>query len=731
MSARTWFDKLDRAAKEEREWRERARKVIKRYRDEKKRTDHKFNILWSNTETVRPSLYSSTPDPVVKRRYDDQDPVAKAVSEVLKRSLEYGMDAYDFDGEADQAITDLLLPGRAVMRVIYEPTFEEERVDLFVNDEGNMYDDEGNEVSRYKEDDDGPYTTRDSLAFEEVKYVRWPWEDFLLEPAKCWADVNWIAFRSFMDKNELRKRFPRKCKKIKANQSNPEDNEGYENHDREHKAEIWEVWDKRTRKQYIISKGYENETKSDYIEVNDDPLGLEQFFPIPEPLYSFRSNDTMVPIPDFCMYQDQADELDRLTQRVMNITEALRAKGLYAARHESDLDSLVKADDSVLIPVEDWAAITDKGGMRGMIEWFPVEELAKTLAQLQSRRQELIQTIYQLTGISDLLRGATDPRETARAQRLKAEFGSRRLALRQRDVQFFFRDLMRLGAEIMAEKFSPETFQVMTGRQIAPEMTALMRNDAVRDFRIDIETDSTIAMDEEAEKQRLNEALQAVGAFVSTVGPLVQAGVVPGPVMVQLLLTYVRKFRWGSELEDAIEASQSFEPSQSPENRKLSLEEQKMQLEQMKQKGEMEKKQAEIQLKLIEGQIKQQQSQQQQAIKQREAESKERLAEAEFRAEQARKERDFEAELRRDEREMRAKIQREQAETQAKIQRDQAETQAKIQMDLMEKAAQTGVTPSGEKNMPQGEVEFVYDEDGNITGARMRRGSSPRLVQSN
>lgn len=707
MSANKWFKEIDRACKQEQDWRDKARKVIKRYRDERIHDNgvHRFNILWSNVETMRPSLYSHTPAPVVKRRYDDQDPVAKAVSEVLKRSLEFTLDEYDFDAQADQLITDYLLPGRAVARVLYEPRYGEERVDLFVDDEGVVIDEDGKTVEDYKEDDTGPYAMRETLEYEEATCMRWPWEDFALQPAKSWGDVNWIAFRSFLSKEELKKRFPKKWKKIQVGAVDSEALDDYKHHGLEDKAEVWEIWDKRVRKQYIISKNYEHDDEDGYIEVNDDPLGLEEFFPCPEPLYAIEDTDTMVPIPEFCMYQDQADELDRLTQRIVNITDALKAKGFYAGSQEMDLDRLVNQEDGILVPVADWQAVVDKGGLRGMIEWFPVEELAKTLAQLQARRQELVQTIYQLTGISDLLRGATDPRETARAQRLKAEFGSRRLALRQRKIQKFIRNILRLKAEIMAEKFEPETFEVMTGKPLNPEMIDLLRDETKRDFRIDIETDSTIAIDEEAAKQQLNDALQAVSAYVTSVGPLVQAGAVPGPVMVQLLLTYVRKFQWGSELEDAIESVKDFEPKPDAESQKLSAEQQKMQ---MQMQLEQQKTQAELEKKKMEAQIKMAQAEQQNRIKLEEAASKERIAEREFQAEQRRENQKLAAELRRQE-----------AETKAKIEQEAAKAQADIQLQIMKAAAETGVSPDGKKNLPRGRVEFDLDDDGNIVRANL------------
>jgi hypothetical protein len=272
-------------------------------------------------------------------------------------------------------------------------------------------------------------------------------------------------------------------------------------------------------------------------------------------------------------------------------------------------------------------------------------------------------------------------------------------------VQKFFRNVLRLKAELIAEKFEPETLQVMTGKEVSPEINALLKDNASRDFRVDIETDSTIATDQEAEKAKLNEALQSVAGFVTAVGPLVQTGAVPGPVMVQLLLTYVRKFDWGSELEDAIESAKDFQPAPDAQSQKLSAEQQAKQQEfQLKQA----QTQADLEAKKLESQIKIREMQELGQVKRQEAASKERLAELEFQAEQRRKDRETQAE-----------IDRKNKEVEAEIQRDAAKAQLEMQVQVMKTAAETGVSPDGKKNLPTGEASFRYDDDGNIIGATL------------
>src|SRR5262245_55454083 len=68
------------AEKEERAWIRRGREIVRRYRDERPsaaQATTRFNILWSNVQTLQPTLYARTPKPDVERRFRDQDPTGR------------------------------------------------------------------------------------------------------------------------------------------------------------------------------------------------------------------------------------------------------------------------------------------------------------------------------------------------------------------------------------------------------------------------------------------------------------------------------------------------------------------------------------------------------------------------------------------------------------------------------------------------------------------------------
>ena len=608
-----WLKQLEKASKAEDKWRKKATKVIARYRDDREADDSndsaKFNILWANTETIRPALISDTPRPEVRRRYKKPSPVARVAAKIIERALEFQIDNFNFNSYAKAVVNDFLLPGRGVSRIRYIPTFEkkDKRIPLeMFEDGGEIIFKKGNDVvTDFETDDDGAFVTEQSeeLVFEEVIPERVPWEWFRLDPADSWERVKWVAFGVPMDKSELIDEFGTAGASVAVG-GKSDKTEAMKD-----KVIVWEIWDKRSRKQIFIAEDHD-----EILEENSDPLELEGFFPMPEPIYAVEDNDTMVPTPEFCLYQDQADELDELTARIFRITKAIKARGAYAGEEYPALSQILEADDNELIPIEDWIAFADKGGLDGVISWVPVEQFAKVLQILVGLRSQKIQQIFELTGVSDIQRGVTDPRETAGAQNLKANFGNRRLLTKQQSVQNHFRDVLRISAEIIAERFEPDTLKLMVGleseNELFDEALQLIKTDAGRLFNIDIETDSTIAPDVERERQGLTQALEAIGAYAGQIFPLVQAGAIPMNVAMEILRKTLRTFRLGRDLDEAMDEAAKQAQQENPEKQAEEAKQKaEQEAEQQKQQFEMQKMKMQIELLQQKAQIGQQKAQ--------------------------------------------------------------------------------------------------------------------------
>jgi len=615
-----WLAQDKIAAEKERGWLKKGRQIIERYRDQRaplvanENPLHKYNVLWSNVQTLRPALYARTPKPDVDRRFKDQDPAGRLASILLERALSTSMDRCNFDEQMRASVDDLLLPGRGVMRILYIPHYGDELPPEAQSDDTSgapeVVASEGDTKTGSVSPDQPPQPQAPPLrevVFEEAcaKYVFW--EDYREGPARKWEDVPWIRYRAFMTRAELAKRFKAKGKAIKLDSTPHNETGATTNGDSEQivslfkKAEIWEIWD-RTEERVIWLAPTSPELG--FLDQVEDPLELPGFFPSPDPLLATTTNDTRIPVPDFVEYQDQAQELDNITARIDILLKALKVSGVYAGEEKAALQQLVDAGtENKLIPIDDWARFTtDKGGLPELIQWMPIQQVAEVLIQLYNARDRVKEVLYEITGMSDIMRGASDPNETATAQNIKMQFGTMRLNERQRRVADYSRDCIRLMANVIAGQFSNQTISAMTGypqlqpvpppppglqqitvdpqsgqpmpnpqfqqyqqavmpimqqnQQAQAEFDAackLMRQDMPHGFRIDVEADSTIAPDEQAEKQSRVEFAQAMLPLLQQLMPAVQAQPKFAPAAKETFLFIMRGFKVSRTLEETYE----------------------------------------------------------------------------------------------------------------------------------------------------------------------------------
>ena len=640
---RRWLLELKLADKRESVWREKGDKVLKRYRQKEVRK-HSFNILWSNTETMRPAIYNSLPKPDVRRRFKDEDPVGKAVSEVIGRCLEYGMDTTQFDSQIRSCVVDMLLPGRGLARVRYIPTFNK------VQEEA---DSEPNEAL------DGDF---EELAWEQAPIEHVQWKDFRMSAGESWASITWEAFRHRLTRDELEEQFGAVGADVPLDKTDDEDVEGEKDLDVAEAfktAEVWEIWDKEEGEVLFIAPAY----KEAPLKVLPDPLGLQGFFPNPRPLYACEDSGSMVPTPLFEYYREQADELDSVTRRINILVKGLKMRGIYDSTI-SELSELMRGEDNDLIPASNVTALIERGGLEKAIWFMPIEQAAKVLQVLQLQRESSKQVIYEITGISDILRGSTNPNETLGAQQIKSQWGSARLKRMQTDCALFIRDLLRLQADVIGERFQPETLASMTGlkfptgeekqqammqwqqqsmmaqqqgKQPPPqpdlppswdEIIQVMRDDKLRTFKIDVETDSTVAASAESDMKGLSDTMAALNQVIQSFMPAVQMGALPVDALKEIMLTVTRRAKMGNAVEDSIDKIKQPPPppqEQQPQDNSL----------QVKQMEIQHSQQSEAQIAQLEQAKLQQSAQMEMARMQHEAQMKQIDAQAQAQIEQA------------------------------------------------------------------------------------------------
>lgn len=648
-----WVEELEIAEKVCEDWWRSGDIIIRRYKNEERNGKgnanaavnpaRRYAILWSNVQTIAPAIYAKSPNAVVGRRFKDEDPVGKVASEVLERALNYSLEAYDFDQRMQLVRNDYLLPGRGQVWTRYVPHMKivdaEEDIDV---GEGETDSDEL-EVENEKPE---PYEV---VEYEEVLCDHVPWKDFLTNPTREWTETRWVARRVFMSRDQLVARFGEKIGREVPLDWSPA---GHTSQDKDwdsaiKRAQVYEIWDKDSRKVYWVSKAYNDGP----LDEKDDPLKLSGFFPCPQPLNATMAPDAGLPVPDYVLYQDQAEELDDLTARIARLQDALRLVGFYAGEESVALQRVfAPGNENTLIPVDTHDIFKEKGGVRGIIEYVPIDMVIQCLKGCYEARQQIINDIYQITGLSDIIRGASDPNETATAQGIKAQWGSLRVRDRQKEVQRFARDIIRIKAEVIAEMFSPQTLRQMTGVQLMtndekqaaqmqmqqqaiqaqltgqqppqpdPKMMemlnqpswedvmGLLKNDALRSFRIEVETDSTIEADEQGQKQAFTEFVTATTGLMQVAAGIIPAAPYTAPLFAEMMREGARLFRVSKGMEDTIDqvfsqaeqtppAQPQGPPPPSP------VEEAKVQAEMGKLQVEQQRTQMEGQLGMMDAQL--------------------------------------------------------------------------------------------------------------------------------
>lgn len=557
-----WTGQIAAYEREFKKWEERSGRILKRYRDEdrekgKDNAQARFNVLWSNVQTVVPAVYSRVPKPDVSRRFKDNDPIARVAGMILERALEYETQHYpDFRTSMKAAVYDRFLPGRGVVWARYEPHILAVKQKLPTD---------GSQVT---EDIDEP---QEQLDYEcaPVDYVHW--KDFGHTVARSWDEVTAVWRRVYMTREACIERFGEEIGKKIPLDSVPEDlKKGEMGGDAANlsRACVYEIWDKTTQKATWISKSMPG-----VLDEKDDPLELEGFFPCPKPLYATITNESLVPVPDFALYQDQAKQLDTLADRIQGLIQSLQVKGVYDASVAELARIFTEGDSGTLIPVKNWQAFAEKNGLAGAVELVDLKPIYEALRACYEAMQQVLGQIYDITGISDIVRGQSEASETATAQQIKGQYANLRLKALQTDVAVFASQIIQLKAQIICGNFAPETIMKMAAvdeflpedQALVPNAMALLLGPRASDpmaergdnplsaFRIEVMSDTLVEIDEAGEKEARMEFLQAQGAFMEKALPMAQAVPQLQPLIMKMWKFSVGAFKVGKSVEGAFD----------------------------------------------------------------------------------------------------------------------------------------------------------------------------------
>jgi hypothetical protein len=609
-----WYNCIAQYERTFKEWEGRAEKIVKRYRDDSRSRNNpnaKFNILWSNVQTITPAVFARLPRPDVSRRFRDNDPVGRVASMMLERALEYEIEHYgDYSSAMKQSVQDRLLGGRGTAWVRYEPHI--------VGKEGGEADGAPDDGFQVTEDIDEAETEGGMFREdqERIEYECAPcdyvhWRDFGLTVARTWQEVTAVWRKVYMGRPALVERFGEELGGKIPLDTRPESSRTFNEKMGEGASEavVYEIWDKTTGEVIWLNK-----SMGKILDTRADPLKLENFWPCPKPMFSTLTNDSLVPVPDFVLYQDQARQLDTLADRIDGFIQALKVRGVYDASEPSLARLFTEGENNSLLPVKNYGAFSEKGGLIGAINLVDIKPIAEGLNMAYQAMEQVKGQIYEIMGIADIQRGQTDPNETLGAQIIKSNNASGRLKTMQHDVVNFATALLQIKAQIICNHFTDDTIVKISGamqlsqqdQQLIPQALALLKDEPAKNFRIEVTSDSMIYQDEQQEKADRMEFLSAMGGFLQQAIPAAQATPELTPMLIEMLKFGVTAFKAGKGLEGLIDETadkfrqqakaQEGQPKPpSPEMQKLQME---MQMDQAKMQAEVQAKQAEMQAQM-------------------------------------------------------------------------------------------------------------------------------------
>ena len=255
---------------------------------------------------------------------------------------------------------------------------------------------------------------------QDVKLTHVPWKRFHWEPAKSWEHVDWVAFDEYLTKEEIAKAYDGKA----PSQEGKSASDGRTESDKYQQTyRVTEIWYKPTRTVYVL--GWEFD---ELLEVRKDALNLQDFYPCPRPMFANVRSNELTPTPDHRFNRKAYEYVNRLVQRIHSITKEIKAAGFYDAQL-TELSQLAAVDDGTYLPISNLAerlAATGITDFNKVMATLPMTEKVTVVRELQTLLDAEKYRLDEANGISDIVRGTTDPNETATAQTIKGNWASLR-----------------------------------------------------------------------------------------------------------------------------------------------------------------------------------------------------------------------------------------------------------------------------------------------------------------
>ena len=612
-SPRWWKSQLTDSAERRKKFIEYAEESIRVYNAQKQvgmlnDVERRLNVWWYCNQTLLPAYFSSTPRAEVNTRKRTGGIPYQLGSVILERNIQYAMDVhFDFHLVGLNAALQLLLTGQSVLWARYVAKFETvfQEIALIKDPTGAILDGEGKpydgDTSNLQPGPGGIMLSsleverkvEEKAILEVVQY-----SDYDCSDARNEQEIEWQSRRAYLDRAQAEEKFGREIAKNLKYDSYPEvikKDIARKDDKFEGKAELFEIWCQATGKVYWMQKGGDKSI----LEVSDPPTKFDKFYPC-SVIRQTADPDSVVPVSDYAHVKDQILEVERLTTRIHAVTQAIRTNQLYDATLGNQVEQLYTGDLKV-IPVTNWPSYKQRGGLANGIESLNIEPYINALNVLQGARQTALQQLYETLKVSDLLRGTSEQYKSATANRLENQWSSLGLIVRQNMFAKFISDAVSNLGTIIAEQFDPETiFDVGDAdalieptifnpqpppappmpemgqegmppgemgmpmmppppppmpdineqiAQVKEQIMGILRDNKQRSYRIEIATDSMVAIDQAQQAQEGAQLIQSAGQFFDQMRGLVEQYPPLIDFSISLFQNMIKRFKGGKELD--------------------------------------------------------------------------------------------------------------------------------------------------------------------------------------
>lgn len=589
-----------------------------------------YPLYWAACQTLEPAYYSLTPKIISKRKYGIENDLALTMALIAERLGQFLVDNGNFDEAMCAARADFIHAAKATTQVVYTAEMEPSRQPLQVleqNGEASYY--ETDPESLYNgevlKDDAGFYYEKKVAREESQRIFLAPacYDEILHTPtAKTNAEITEIAYKFRLDKETAEKKFnPEGDKTLPYSSKNTDEGSGSDD-DLDcliEELEGWECYCLESKTVYWVCEKYTD----GFLHKESDPYGLRKFYPSPGFILSNKKRKSLYTTPTYVYLEATSNQLHSLYERIFSLIDSVRRRALVFNASPELIQALNSLSGQEFIQAGEITDILEKGGIQNLVQYVPVKELVDCLAETVQLEGHFKNNFYEWFGVPDILRGISDPSETAAAQGIKSDAAHDRFKYNKKQMVDLARDsaemLLDLGLRVLSDQKiaqicgyeylpsgTPAVVDQQTGQLIAPpklnhkerffDALAKLKNDEERLVTIDFETNSTSFRDEAKEQQKQSMLADVVLRGLSTIGGMDNLEF--ASVALQALLALVAAHGGSKEYEDPIKkaVSELVEKRKQPQPPPPDIEMLKVRVAQMEAQSDAQLKAQELAL---------------------------------------------------------------------------------------------------------------------------------------